>query len=59
MLIHRVDYCGDYGAILSRFLVEAAIGYPANGTRIRWADRAFTERRVRHLQSDDKDPPGD
>ena len=28
MLIHRVDYCGDYGAILSRFLVEAAIGYP-------------------------------
>ena len=27
-LINRFDYCGDYGTVLNRFLVEAAIGYP-------------------------------
>jgi UDP-sulfoquinovose synthase len=27
-LVNRFDYCGDYGTVLNRFLVEAAIGYP-------------------------------
>jgi UDP-sulfoquinovose synthase len=27
-LINRFDYDGDYGTVLNRFLVEAAIGYP-------------------------------
>jgi UDP-sulfoquinovose synthase len=27
-LINRFDYCGDYGTVLNRFLVQAAIGYP-------------------------------
>jgi UDP-sulfoquinovose synthase len=27
-LINRFDYCGDYGTVLNRFLVEAATGYP-------------------------------
>src|SRR6202034_2700365 len=27
-LINRFDYDGDYGTVLNRFLMEAAIGYP-------------------------------
>jgi UDP-sulfoquinovose synthase len=27
-LINRFDYCGDYGTVLNRFLMQAAIGYP-------------------------------
>jgi UDP-sulfoquinovose synthase len=27
-LINRFDYDGDYGTVLNRFLIEAAIGYP-------------------------------
>ncbi|WP_207843899.1 NAD-dependent epimerase/dehydratase family protein [Williamsia soli] len=27
-LINRFDYDGDYGTVLNRFLVEAAVGYP-------------------------------
>ncbi|MBV6761085.1 NAD-dependent epimerase/dehydratase family protein [Rhodococcus opacus] len=27
-LVNRFDYDGDYGTVLNRFLVEAAIGYP-------------------------------
>jgi UDP-sulfoquinovose synthase len=33
-LINRFDYDGDYGTVLNRFLVQAAVGYPltVNGT---------------------------
>jgi UDP-sulfoquinovose synthase len=27
-LINRFDYCGDYGTVLNRFLMQAAVGYP-------------------------------
>ena len=27
-LINRFDYDGDYGTVLNRFLIQAAIGYP-------------------------------
>ena len=27
-LINRFDYCGDYGTVLNRFLMQAANGYP-------------------------------
>jgi UDP-sulfoquinovose synthase len=27
-LINRFDYDGDYGTVLNRFLVQAAVGYP-------------------------------
>jgi UDP-sulfoquinovose synthase len=27
-LINRFDYCGDYGTVLNRFLMQAAIGHP-------------------------------
>lgn len=27
-LINRFDYCGDYGTVLNRFLMEAAVGHP-------------------------------
>src|SRR6202020_3594512 len=27
-LINRFDYDGDYGTVLNRFLMQAAIGYP-------------------------------
>jgi UDP-sulfoquinovose synthase len=28
VLINRFDYCGDFGTVLNRFLMQAAIGYP-------------------------------
>src|SRR6185436_12572779 len=34
-LINRFDYDGDYGTVLNRFLMEAAIGYPPeSGDRV-------------------------
>ena len=27
-LINRFDYCGDYGTVLNRFLMQATVGYP-------------------------------
>jgi UDP-sulfoquinovose synthase len=27
-LINRFDYEGDYGTVLNRFLVQAAVGHP-------------------------------
>ena len=27
-LVNRFDYDGDYGTVLNRFLMQAAIGYP-------------------------------
>ena len=27
-LINRFDYCGDYGTVLNRFLMQAAVNYP-------------------------------
>ena len=27
-LINRFDYDGDYGTVLNRFLMQAAVGYP-------------------------------
>ena len=34
-LINRFDYDGDYGTVLNRFLMQAAVGYPltVHGTR--------------------------
>ena len=37
-LINRFDYDGDYGTVLNRFLMQAAIGYPAHRARHRRPD---------------------
>ena len=37
-LINRFDYDGDYGTVLNRFLIQAAIGYPADRARHRRPD---------------------
>ena len=40
-LINRFDYDGDYGTVLNRFLIQAAIGYPLD-------DRANALQSFRH-----------
>jgi UDP-sulfoquinovose synthase len=40
-LINRFDYCGDYGTVLNRFLVQAAIGYPLTVNGSGGQTRAF------------------
>src|SRR5262249_761537 len=40
-LINRFGYDGDYGTVLNRFLVEAAIGYPLTAHGSGGQTRAF------------------
>jgi UDP-sulfoquinovose synthase len=40
-LINRFDYCGDYGTVLNRFLMQAAVGYPLTVHGTGGQSRAF------------------
>jgi UDP-sulfoquinovose synthase len=41
-LINRFDYCGDFGTVLNRFLMQAAIGHPLTVHGTGGQTRAFT-----------------
>jgi UDP-sulfoquinovose synthase len=58
-LINRFDYDGDYGTVLNRFLVEAAIGYPLTVHGTGGQTRAFIHIRdsVRCIEIAIKNPP--
>jgi UDP-sulfoquinovose synthase len=64
-LVNRFDYCGDYGTVLNRFLVEAAIGYPLTVHGIRRADAGLYQHtgygplhRIGHQPSGRQPPAG-
>jgi UDP-sulfoquinovose synthase len=40
-LVNRFDYDGDYGTVLNRFLMQAAIGYPLTVHGVGGQTRAF------------------
>ena len=40
-LVNRFDYDGDYGTVLNRFLIQAAIGYPITVHGVGGQTRAF------------------
>src|SRR5580698_2874305 len=50
-LINRFDYDGDYGTVLNRFLMQAAIGYPltAHGDRVKILNQMTETHRLRDL----------
>jgi UDP-sulfoquinovose synthase len=58
-LINRFDYDGDYGTVLNRFLMEAAIGYPLTVHGTGGQTRAFIHIRdtVRCIELAIKNPP--
>jgi UDP-sulfoquinovose synthase len=58
-LINRFDYDGDYGTVLNRFLMEAAIGYPLTVHGTGGQTRAFIHIRdsVRCIEIALKNPP--
>jgi UDP-sulfoquinovose synthase len=58
-LINRFDYDGDYGTVLNRFLVEAAIGHPLTVHGVGGQTRAFIHIRdtVRCIELALADPP--
>lgn len=58
-LINRFDYDGDYGTVLNRFLMQAAIGYPLTVHGTGGQTRAFIHIRdtVRCLQLAIENPP--
>jgi len=58
-LINRFDYDGDYGTVLNRFLVQAAIGYPLTVHGTGGQTRAFIHIRdtVRCVQIALENPP--
>ena len=60
-LINRFDYDGDYGTVLNRFLMQAAIGYPLTVHGTGGQTRAFIHIRdsVRCIQLAVENPPGD
>jgi UDP-sulfoquinovose synthase len=62
-LINRFDYDGDYGTVLNRFLMQAAIGYPLTVHGTGGQTRAFIHIRdtVRCIQLaiEHPPPPGD
>ncbi len=62
-LINRFDYDGDYGTVLNRFLMQAAIGYPLTVHGTGGQTRAFIHIRdtVRCIQLaiENPPPPGD
>jgi UDP-sulfoquinovose synthase len=62
-LVNRFDYDGDYGTVLNRFLMQAAIGYPLTVHGTGGQTRAFIHIRdtVRCIQLaiEHPPPPGD
>ena len=60
-LINRFDYDGDYGTVLNRFLMQAAIGYPLTVHGTGGQTRAFIHLRdsVRCIQLAVEHPPQD
>ena len=60
-LINRFDYDGDYGTVLNRFLMQAAIGYPLTVHGTGGQTRAFIHLRdsVRCIQLAVENPPED
>jgi UDP-sulfoquinovose synthase len=58
-LINRFDYDGDYGTVLNRFLMEAAIGYPMTVYGTGGQTRAFIHIRdtVKCVQLAIENPP--
>ena len=58
-LINRLDYDGDYGTVLNRFLMQAAIGYPLTVHGTGGQTRAFIHLRdsVRCIQLALENPP--
>ena len=58
-LVNRFDYDGDYGTVLNRFLVEAAVGYPITVHGSGGQTRAFIHLRdsVRCVQLALENPP--
>jgi UDP-sulfoquinovose synthase len=60
-LINRFDYDGDYGTVLNRFLMQAAIGYPLTVHGTGGQTRAFIHLQdsVRCIQLAVENPPDD
>ncbi len=60
-LINRFDYDGDYGTVLNRFLMQAAIGYPLTVHGTGGQTRAFIhiQDTVRCIQLAIENPPHD
>ena len=60
-LINRFDYDGDYGTVLNRFLMQAAIGYPLTVHGTGGQTRAFIhiQDTVRCIQLAIENPPSD
>jgi len=60
-LINRFDYDGDYGTVLNRFLMQAAIGYPLTVHGTGGQTRAFIhiQDTVRCIQLAIEHPPSD
>src|SRR4051812_43775479 len=60
-LINRFDYDGDYGTVLNRFLMQAAIGYPLTVHGTGGQTRAFIhiQDTVRCIQLAIETPPAD
>ncbi len=60
-LINRFDYDGDYGTVLNRFLMQAAIGYPLTVHGTGGQTRAFIhiQDTVRCIQLAIEHPPAD
>jgi UDP-sulfoquinovose synthase len=58
-LINRFDYDGDYGTVLNRFLMQAAVGYPLTVHGTGGQTRAFIHIRdtVRCIQLAAENPP--
>ena len=58
-LINRFDYDGDYGTVLNRFLMQAAIGYPLTVHGTGGQTRAFIhiQDTVRCIQLAIENPP--
>lgn len=59
LLTNRFDYDGDYGTVLNRFLMQAAIGYPLTVHGVGGQTRAFIHIRdtVRCVQLAVENPP--
>jgi UDP-sulfoquinovose synthase len=59
-LINRFDYDGDYGTVLNRFLMQAAIGYPLTVHGTGGQTRAFIhiQDTVKCIQIAIENPPG-
>ena len=60
-LVNRFDYDGDYGTVLNRFLMQAAIGYPLTVHGTGGQTRAFIhiQDSVRCIQLAVENPPED